>query len=73
MKIQRNIGWLDFAIRICVSLIMIYVGFINETLIDDETARMMLGIFGCLSLVIAIIGFCPVYTLTGFNTCKRKH
>ncbi|VAX12082.1 hypothetical protein MNBD_GAMMA24-305 [hydrothermal vent metagenome] len=73
MGIKRNIGWLDFAIRVCVSLVMIYFGFINESLVNDEIARLMLGIFGCLSLLIAIVGFCPVYVLTGFNTCKHKH
>ncbi len=72
MRIKRNIGWLDLGIRLCISLVMIYLGFIDETLIDDQVARLMLGIFGCLSLLIAIIGFCPFYVLIGRNTHQHK-
>ncbi len=74
MAIKRNIGRRDLGIRLCISLILIYFGFINETLIDDQIARLMLGIFGSISLLIAIIGFCPFYPLIGFNSaCERKN
>jgi len=73
MAIKRNIGRRDLGIRLCISLILIYFGFINETLIDDQIARLMLGIFGSISLLIAIIGFCPFYPLIGYNsTCQHK-
>jgi len=74
MAIKRNIGRRDLGIRLCISLILIYFGFINETLIDDQIARLILGIFGSISLLIASIGFCPFYPLIGYSsTCQRKN
>jgi len=72
MAIKRNIGFIDFGIRLCVSLIMLYFGFINESLINDQVARLTLGIFGGLSLLIAAVGFCPFYLLIGYTSCPQK-
>lgn len=73
MGTKRNIGWVDMLFRIILSLIMIYFGFIDNSVIDDEVARMMLGIIGSISMLIALIGICPFYLLIGYNTCKHKH
>ncbi len=74
MTIKRNIGRRDLGIRLCISLVLIYFAFINESLIDDQIARLILGVFGSISLLIAIIGFCPFYPLIGYNsTCRRKN
>ncbi len=72
MRIKRNIGLVDALIRTSISLVMLYLGFIDETVIRDETARLMLGTIGCLSLLVAIIGNCPFYTLIGFSSCKQN-
>ncbi len=72
MGTMRNIGRLDMLIRIVLSLVMIYFGFIND-LIEDNIARIMLGVIGVTSLFIALIGICPFYILIGYNTRKHKH
>lgn len=73
MGIKQNIGMLDMLVRLVVSLLMIYFGFIDESVIDDQVARLILGIFGSLSLLVAIVRNCPFYSLIGFNSsCKAK-
>jgi len=72
MGIKRNIGLLDMLIRLSISLVMIYFGFIDENLINDQVARLILGIFGCLSLLVVLLGYCPFYSLIGFNSSKSK-
>ena len=72
MGIKRNIGLVDMLIRLSVSLVMIYFGFIDENLINDQVARLILGIFGCLSLLVAIVGYCPLYSLIGYTSNSSK-
>ena len=35
-------------------------------------ARIALGVVGVVALGTAVIGFCPLYTLIGINTCARR-
>ncbi len=74
MGIKRNIGWLDMFIRLAISLLMIYFGFVDKNLIDDQVARLILGVFGSLSLLVALVRNCPFYSLIGYNSsCKPKN
>lgn len=69
---KANVGRLDQMLRISVSLIFIYLGFIDEKIIHDPLSSNILGIIGILFLIVALIRFCPLYTLTGINTCHKK-
>ena len=70
MKI--NMGLLDQLLRIGLSLLMIYVGFIDEALIRDSSSSYVIGTIGSLSLVIALLRFCPLYALFGISSCSYK-
>ncbi len=72
MTFQKNIGILDFILRLGISAGLIYVGFLDQTLISDAFSRQMIGVLGVVSLVIALARFCPLYALVGFNTCPIK-
>jgi len=72
MKLTRNIGRLDFVFRIGISLVMLYFGLFDTTLFQDQLATTALTIIGCLSLIIAIIGFCPLYAAIGISTCHEN-
>ena len=70
MRINRNIGTLDRILRTGISLAMIYYGFIDTAWLADTLATTLLGAIGVASLLVALIGYCPLYKLIGVNTCN---
>ena len=73
LSISKNIGHIDQLIRLSISLSMIYFGFFNLSLIQDEFSATIVGIFGSMNLIVALIQFCPLYAVVGINTsCKAK-
>lgn len=71
MKIERNIGTLDRVLRLGISGAMVYFGFFS-TYISDHLSGMALGIFGAANVVVALVGFCPLYRLIGINTHTHR-
>lgn len=69
MAFKRNIGGFDRILRIGISLLMLYFGFINNTVITDSFAGTLLGVFGIGGMIVALVGFCPLYSVIGFSTC----
>lgn len=73
LAISKNIGRIDQIIRLSISLSMIYFGFFDLSLIQDEFSATIVGIFGSLNLIVALIQFCPLYSAVGINTyCQSK-
>ena len=68
-----NVGRLDQILRIGISLILIYVGLIDETFINDPLSSNIIGIIGILNLVVATVRFCPLYIVASINTCPTKN
>jgi len=71
MKVSKNLGTLDRALRIVASSTIIYLGFFDNALIDDSIVGTALGLFGVANLIVALIGYCPLYALINFSTCKN--
>lgn len=69
---KKNVGRLDQILRIGISLFLIYIGFINETFINDSLSSNIFGIIGVLNLIVALTRLCPLYIVTGINTCQTK-
>lgn len=67
----KNVGRLDQLLRIGISLGLVYVGFINEEIIADVLSSYVIGSIGVLNLIVALVGFCPLYLVTGINTCTK--
>ena len=72
MTYERNIGILDMVLRMGLSAAAIYAGFIDTDIINDELSSRIVGIFGALNLVVALVRYCPLYALAGINTCKAS-
>ena len=68
----KNIGRFDQILRIGLSLGLIYAGFIDEEFINDSFSSNIIGVIGVLSLIVALSRFCPLYVITGINTCHQK-
>ena len=65
MKINKNLGSLDRALRILVGMALFILGFMGY-----------LGSFGWLAIVIGgvllittVFSFCPAYAILGVKTC----
>lgn len=71
--IPINVGRLDQMLRLVISSSMIYAGFLNEELIQDEFSSILLGIIGVVLMLTVILRSCPMYILLGWNTCRDKH
>ena len=61
-----NIGSADKAVRIVVGLVLLSLVFLV-----DGKARWF-GLIGLVPLLTAFMGFCPLYTLLGVNTCPKR-
>jgi len=69
---KTNVGRLDQTLRIIISLIFIYIGFVDRDFIYDSLSSNIIGIFGVVFLIVAITRFCPLYVITDINTCHKK-
>ena len=61
-----NIGSADKVVRIVVGLALLSLIFLLE-----GNARWF-GLIGLVPLLTAFMGFCPLYTLLGMNTCPKR-
>ncbi len=73
MKIKLNLSRLDRVLRIIGSSFLIYVGFFNTEIIANIAINVLLGSFGLFNIIVAIIGFCPVYYLANISTYSDKY
>lgn len=72
-SIPKNIGLIDFLLRFCIGIALIYYGFFDTNLIQDEFSAYIVGIFGSINLAVALVRFCPIYKAVGINTyCQSK-
>ena len=67
---KKNMGNADRIIRILLAAVFAYLYFAG---IVAGTPGLILVIFGGVFLLTSVIGFCPLYTIFGFNTCHKKN
>ncbi|MDK3019573.1 YgaP family membrane protein [Pseudodonghicola flavimaris] len=60
----RNEGTLDRTLRIIVGLILLSLIFIGP--------KSMWGLVGLIPLITGLVGYCPLYSIIGLNTCPMK-
>ena len=66
---KRNIGSIDKILRVVLALlfgILYFTGMITGIL------GLVLLILGGIFIITGFLGFCPLYTLFGINSCKRN-
>lgn len=72
MKFERNLGTVDRVLRTGISAAMIYLGLIDNQLITDHLAGVILGVLGVANLVMVAASYCPLYALIGISTISRR-
>ncbi len=66
---KANMGSLDKAIRVILAIVFAML-YITKTV--EGTVGLVLLVLGGVFLLTSIISFCPLYTIVGINTCKKK-
>jgi len=61
---MKNVGTVDKVIRIILGLVLIALVFVGP--------QTPWGWIGIVPLVTGLIGFCPLYSVLGMNTCGTK-
>lgn len=69
---KKNMGMADKIIRIMIAALITVLYFTN---IISGALAIVLLIFAGVFVATSLLGFCPLYTLFGWNTCpvdKKK-
>jgi len=66
---KKNMGSID---RISRIIFAITIGVLYFTKAIEGTAALVLGVFAVVFLLTSFIGFCPLYTVLGVSTSKKK-
>lgn len=66
---KQNMGNVDRIIRILVAAVFAYLYFSGTV---TGTLGLVLVILGGIFVLTSLVGFCPLYTLVGLNTCPKK-
>lgn len=67
---KKNMGGADRMIRIILALAVVALSYFN--IITGTLAYVLLAL-AAIFVMTSFIGFCPLYTLFGLNTCKSKN
>jgi hypothetical protein len=65
---KTNMGNTDRMIRVILAIVfsaLFFTGTVTGTL------GTVLLVLGGVFLATSVVGFCPLYTLVGINTCKK--
>jgi len=60
---EKNIGTIDKVVRILVGLALIAMVFVGP--------QTPWGWIGVPVILIALVGWCPLYKLVGFSSCRK--
>ena len=64
-----NVGGIERPIRILLGILLLGLGtFANLPLIGTAIVLML----GSIALVTGVVGYCPLWTLFGLNTCPTE-
>ena len=66
---KKNMGLIDKIIRIIVVIVLLALYFTNTI---AGTLGIIAIVVSVILLATSLIGFCPLYTILGINTCKKK-
>jgi hypothetical protein len=66
---KKNMGSIDKAIRLVIAAVVVVLAF---TKVISGTLAIVLLILAAIFVLTSFISFCPLYTLFGINTGKKK-
>lgn len=66
---KKNLGTSDRIVRILLAVLIAVLYFTN---VISGTLAVILGVFAVIFVATSFISFCPLYSIFGISTCKRK-
>ncbi len=66
---KKNMGNVDRIIRLVLAGVFAYLYFSGTV---TGTLGIVLVVLGAVFVLTSLVGFCPLYTLVGMNTCPAK-
>ncbi|MFN3587997.1 MAG: DUF2892 domain-containing protein [Spirosomataceae bacterium] len=66
---DKNVGKVDKLVRVLVALLL--VGLYFSGILSGVLGYILLAVAGVMILT-GLVNFCPLYSLLGVNTCKRR-
>ena len=67
---KKNMGSADRIIRIVAAIVFAVLYFTGTV---TGAFGIILIVLGGIFVVTSLIGFCPLYTLVGINSCPKKN
>lgn len=62
-------GALDKSLRVLIAIVIALLFYLDAI---EGTLAYVLMAFAIIFLITSFISFCPLYTILGINTCRRK-
>ena len=66
---KKNMGSIDRAIRLVLAALFAYLYFSGTV---NGTAGIVLMVFAVVFVLVSLVGFCPLYSIFGINSCPAK-
>jgi len=66
---KQNMGTIDRIARVVIAGVLGYLYFSGTV---TGILGIILLVLGGVFVLTSLVGFCPLYTLVGLNTCGRK-
>ncbi len=67
---KKNVGNTDKLIRLIIAVILFVVVYTGK--VTDSTWVYILLIIALIAAVTSLFNYCPIYSLLGINTNKKK-
>jgi len=71
MSKKRNLHSIDITVRLIVGVALVYICFIDVEYIGNDVVRWLLGVYGVINIVSAVLRSCPIYALAGISTFRQ--
>ena len=68
----KNVGMADKVIRSLIGIALLCLGFFDNDIINDHFIEYIFIAVGIFSLLIVMVGNCPLYSLIGLSTLGKK-
>jgi hypothetical protein len=65
---KKNMGTFDRIIRFVIAAV---IGVLYFTATISGTLAIVLLIIGAIFVLTSLVGFCPLYSLLGINSCSK--
>jgi len=67
---KKNVVSIDKIIRVLIAVVIAVLYW--QGMISGGTVAFVLLVLAAVFLLTSLLNFCPLYTILGINTCKRK-